>query len=213
MLYFSFCVLKLLYLKFFGCSAWHAGSQFSPTHATIEPVSLSWKAEVSTTGPPGVPSVIFLFNSSHLENAGTHVCGHGSLQLGTCQLPSSCISRSGAGDQSTRGGGTRPLTPGQSEPGILMATLVCATGGHINQLLLSKSGPKDSFLLIWDLTRHGPRLSMGGKPSAMEAATCGQVRALPTSRGKQGWDGPNARQVPGPCSQLQPPGLQLVWTS
>ena len=70
MLYFSFCVLKLLYLKFFGCSAWHAGSQFSPTHATIEPVSSSWKAEVSTTGPPGVPSVIFLFNSSHLENAG-----------------------------------------------------------------------------------------------------------------------------------------------
>ena len=133
------------------------GSQFSPTHARIKPVSLSWKAEVSTTGPPGNSQCHISFLTRHIwRTLGTHGCGSGSHQSGTFQLPSSCISRSVASDPSTRGGGTRPRTPGQSEPGMPVAALVCPSWGHMNQLLLSKSGPKNSFRLIWDLTRHSP---------------------------------------------------------
>ena len=132
---------------------------------------------------------------------GTHGCGSGSHQSGTFQLPSSCTSRSVASDPSTRGGGTRPRTPGQSEPGMLMAALVCPSWGHISQLLLSKSGPKNSFRLIWDLTRHSPLVIHRRETLCIGATTCGQVRTLLISRGKQGWDGPSACQVPGP---LQP---------
>lgn len=146
--------------------------------------------------------VSHFFLTRHLwRTLGTRGCGCGSHQLGTCQLQSSCTSCSGASDRSTRGGGTCPQTPGRSEPGMLVVTLVCASGGHVNQLLLSNLGQKNSFLLTWDLTRCSPRLSTGRRPSAVEAATCGQVRMLPASRRKQEWDGPNACQVPG---SLQP---------